>query len=182
MKRFRLLALVATVLLLAAACGDDSSSDDDSDAAAETTAATTSEADSGPDYGGGGTTETTAAPAGGEATVTLAEVGDVGQALVGPNGHTLYLFEMDDGTTSACTEGCADAWPALVAEGGEASAGDGLDASLVATADGQVPDQVTYNGHLLYYFSGDEAPGDVNGLQIPEWYPVDADGNAIDED
>jgi predicted lipoprotein with Yx(FWY)xxD motif len=180
MKRLPFLALIAAVLLLAAACGDDSSSDDA--AASDTTAATTTAAtDSGPDYGGAGTTETTAAPAGGEATVALGDVGDAGQALVGPDGHTLYLFEMDDGTTSACTEACADVWPALVADG-EATAGDGVDQSLLGTADGQVPDQVTYNGHLLYSFSGDEAPGDVNGLQIPEWYPVDAEGNAIDED
>jgi predicted lipoprotein with Yx(FWY)xxD motif len=181
MKRFPLLALIAAVLLLAAACGDDSSSDDDTDAASDTTAATTTAPDSGPDYGGAGTTQTTAAPAGGEATVALADVGDVGQALVGADGHTLYLFEMDDGTTSACTDACADVWPALVADG-DATAGDGVDQTLLGTADGQVPAQVTYNGHLLYSFSGDEAPGDVNGLQIPEWYPVDAQGNAIDED
>ena len=179
MKRSPLLALLLALLLVAAACGDDSSSDDDTDAASDTTAATAP--DSNGDYGGG-YTETTAAPTGdGEATVALAEVGDVGEALVGPNGNTLYLFEMDDGTTSACTDACADVWPALVANG-QPVAGDGVDGGLLGTANGQVANQVTYNGHLLYEFSGDEAPGDVNGLQIPEWYPVDAEGNAIDED
>jgi predicted lipoprotein with Yx(FWY)xxD motif len=178
MKRLPILAVVAAVLLLAAACGDDSSDDTD---AADTSADTTAAADTGDDPYGGAPTETTAAPAGGEATVTLAEVGDVGEALVGPNGHTLYLFEMDDGSTSACTGGCADAWPALVADG-EPIAGEGLEQGLLGTAEGQVPDQVTYNGHLLYEFSGDASPGDVNGLQIPAWYPVDAGGNAIDAD
>jgi predicted lipoprotein with Yx(FWY)xxD motif len=112
--------------------------------------------------------------------VALAEVGDLGEALVGPDGRTLYLFEQDSGTTTACTEGCADAWPALAAEGGAATGGDGVDTALLATADGQVPDQVVYNGHLLYYFSGDAGPGEVNGLGIPDWYPVDAAGEAIE--
>jgi predicted lipoprotein with Yx(FWY)xxD motif len=183
MKRHLFIVLAAAALLLAA-CGDDSSSDDSANATSDTTASseTTAASSDTPDYGGGGsTTETTAAPASGEATVTLADVGDVGQALVAPDGHTLYLFEQDDGTTSACTGACADIWPGLTADGAP-SGGDGVDASLLSTANGQVPDQVAYNGHLLYEFSGDEAPGDVNGLQIPSWYPVDADGNAIDAD
>jgi predicted lipoprotein with Yx(FWY)xxD motif len=179
MKRTPLLALALSGILLAAGCGDDSSTGDDD--TASTAAPTTEASSSTADPYGGGSTETTAAT-GGESTVALADVGDVGQALVGPDGHTLYLFEMDDGTTSACTGGCADVWPALTADDGAPTGGDGLDASLLGTADGQVPNQVTYNGHLLYSFSGDEAPGDVNGLQIPEWYPVDAEGNAIDED
>ena len=45
-----------------------------------------------------------------------------------------------------------------------------------------MPDQVVYNGHLLYHFASDTAPGDVNGLGIPSWYPVDAAGDAIDAD
>ncbi len=177
MKRHLLIVLAAAALLLAA-CGDDSSSDDPEAAPDTTPAADTSSA--GPDYDTGGSTpSTTGAPATGEATVALAEVGDVGQALVGPDGRTLYLFEMDSGTTSACTAGCADVWPALAADG-DPVGGEGVDSSLLSTEDGQVPNHVAYNGHLLYYFSGDEAPGDVNGVQIPSWYPVDAEGNAID--
>jgi predicted lipoprotein with Yx(FWY)xxD motif len=188
MKRHLFIVLAAAALLLAA-CGDDSSSDDSANATSDTTASseTTAPSSDTPDYGGSGssTTATTAAgtgtATGAEVTVALADVGDVGQALVGPDGRTLYLFEQDNGTTSACTEGCAEIWPALTADGAP-SGGDGVDASLLSTAEGQVPDQVVYNGHLLYYFSGDTAPGDVNGLQIPSWYPVDADGNAIDAD
>ncbi len=169
MRRYFLVILAAAGLLLAG-CGDDSSSDDDA-SSADTTAAPVDDA-----YGGSGTTETTAAPADtGSATVALAEIDGVGEALVGPDGLTLYLFDQDDGLTTACTGGCADAWPPLVAEG-DAVAGDGVDAALIETAEGG---QVAYNGHLLYSFSGDGAPGEANGVGIPSWFPVDAAGNAI---
>jgi predicted lipoprotein with Yx(FWY)xxD motif len=180
MKRFRpLLVLVAAGLLLAA-CGDDSSGDDES---SDTTAPAESTPDAGSDYGApADTTEApgTTAPAGtASATVAVAAIEGVGEALVDADGLTLYLFEQDDGTTTACTGGCADAWPAAVADG-EPTGGDGVDASLLETADGQVPNQVVYNGHLLYRFASDAAPGDANGVGIPGWFAVDANGDAID--
>lgn len=168
MRRLPFLALALAALVLAG-CGDDDSSSTEETAApaTETTAAPAADPYEPPP-------ETTAAPAGGDATVALAEVGDLGPALVNADGLTLYLFEQDDGTTSACTGGCADAWPALTVDG-EPAAGEGLDAALLGSADGHV----TYNGHLLYTFSGDSAPGDANGVGIPAWFPVDAQGNAI---
>jgi predicted lipoprotein with Yx(FWY)xxD motif len=114
------------------------------------------------------------------ALVTVASTPTYGQLLVGPNGHTLYLFEKDTGTTSACTGGCAPAWPALTASTAP-TGGAGVDMSKLSTASGQVPNQVVYNGHLLYFFAGDSAPGDLNGTKIPNWYPVAASGNKIDK-
>ena len=35
---------------------------------------------------------------------------------------------------------------------------------------------------MLYYFAGDQAPGDTNGVGIPEWYPVSPEGEAVGED
>ncbi len=170
MRRYFLVILVATGLLLAA-CGDDSSSGDDA-SSSDTTAAANDV------YGSTDTTDTTestVAPDTGSATVAVAEIEGVGEALVGPDGLTLYLFEQDDGLTSACTDACADAWPPLVADG-DPVAGDGVDAALLEVAEGG---QVAYNGHLLYTFSGDSAAGDANGVGIASWFPVDASGSAV---
>jgi predicted lipoprotein with Yx(FWY)xxD motif len=169
MRRYFLVILAVAGLLLAA-CGDDSSSGDD--ASSDTAPAADDR------YGSSDTTEpaeTTAPADTGSATLAVAEIDGVGEALVDAGGLTLYLFEQDDGLTSACTDACADAWPPLVADG-DPVAGDGIDGALLEVADGG---QVAYNGHLLYTFSGDSAAGDANGVGIPSWFPVDASGNAV---
>jgi predicted lipoprotein with Yx(FWY)xxD motif len=103
----------------------------------------------------------------------------VGSVLVDGAGRVLYLFEKDSGTKTACAvDPCKAAWPAF-AGSGTASAGDGVDAAKIGSADAQLPGQVTYNGHLLYYFAGDKAPGEANGVGIPAWYLLDANGDKI---
>ena len=94
-------------------------------------------------------------------------------------GRSLYLFTRDTGTTSACTSAqCAGAWPAYTATGTPVG-GTGVDSTKLATATGQAPNQVTYFGHLLYYFARDTAPGDVNGLTIANWFLVGPDGSQV---
>jgi predicted lipoprotein with Yx(FWY)xxD motif len=115
------------------------------------------------------------------ATVAVADNPAQGSILVDGQGRTLYLFEQDKGTTSACTGACAQVWPALTAAA-QPTAGTGADASLLGTASGQVAQQVTYGGHLLYTYSGDAAPGDVKGVGIPGWYPVNPSGAKVDKD
>ena len=173
----RLLAALVAAGLLLAACSDDddtSTSDtagDTADAAGDGTTRSDVYGGDGGDGGGSGA-------ATGDATVDVASDDDLGEYLVGPDGHTLYLFTEDQGTTTACTGACADNWPPLVA--GDPTGGDGVDADELSTADGIQPDQVTYHGHLLYYFAGDEAPGDTNGTAVPSWFAVDPGGEAIE--
>jgi predicted lipoprotein with Yx(FWY)xxD motif len=111
-------------------------------------------------------------------TVKLAST-SLGKVLVAANGLTLYLYVPDGTDTSAstCTGGCATAWPPLTATG-KLKAGKGLDATLLTKGgDGQI----AYNGHLLYFYTGDDAAGQTNGQGVGDvWYVLDADGNPIE--
>ncbi len=106
--------------------------------------------------------------------------GDLGRMLVDANGRTLYLFLSDNGGASTCYGDCAANWPALTVNG-KASAGDGVDASLLGTAerkDGST--QVTYAGHPLYTFAGDTAAGQTNGEGIGNtWFAVSPQGTPL---
>jgi predicted lipoprotein with Yx(FWY)xxD motif len=86
--------------------------------------------------------------------------------LTNDQGMTLYYLKPDTATTSACTGACASNWPPLVfASSGSPTSANALPGTLsvVTDANGQ---QVEYNGHLLYRFSGDTAPGQMHGEGI----------------
>jgi predicted lipoprotein with Yx(FWY)xxD motif len=116
------------------------------------------------------------------ATVGVANE-NLGKILVNSQGRTLYVFQRDSGTKSTCTGACAIDWPPLRATG-KATVGGGANASIVATSarsDGK--SQVTYNGHPLYLFSGDQKPGDTNGQGVNAfgalWYVLSSSGNEV---
>jgi predicted lipoprotein with Yx(FWY)xxD motif len=120
---------------------------------------------------------------GSAATVGVASAGNLGEILVDSQGRTLYLFQKDVGTMSACSGGCAAAWPPLRASG-KPSAGTSLSAAKLGTtprSDGKP--QVTYNGHPLYLYSADQKPGDANGQGInafgAAWFALSSAGNAV---
>jgi predicted lipoprotein with Yx(FWY)xxD motif len=95
-------------------------------------------------------------------TVAVGNSG-LGNILVDSQGRTVYMFGADSGTTSACTGACAAAWPPVQATG-TPTAGNGANTALVAiTSRSDGTNQVTYNGHPLYTFTGDHQPGDTNG-------------------
>jgi predicted lipoprotein with Yx(FWY)xxD motif len=113
--------------------------------------------------------------------VTVATgMSDLGTILSDADGRTLYLFLNDSGGESTCYDDCAANWPALVTEGDPRAEGE-ADVTLLGTTertDGGL--QVTYNGTPLYYFAGDEAPGDTNGQGlIDAWYVVSPEGEPI---
>jgi predicted lipoprotein with Yx(FWY)xxD motif len=108
---------------------------------------------------------------------------DLGKILINSQGHTLYLFQNDTGTTSTCSGACASDWPPLRANG-TPTVGSGANASIVGTtarSDGKP--QVTYNGHPLYLFVDDQKAGETTGEGLNafggNWYAVSPSGNEV---
>ncbi len=99
--------------------------------------------------------------------------------LTNAQGMTLYWFALDTSTTSKCTGGCASVWPPVK---GPATAGAGVMGKLgtIKRSDGSM--QATYNGHPLYTYTADTAPGQANGNGINSsggiWHEVTASGAA----
>jgi predicted lipoprotein with Yx(FWY)xxD motif len=86
--------------------------------------------------------------------------------LTNAQGMTLYYLKPDTATKSACSGACAGNWPPLLFTGsGSPTSASTLSGTLsvVADANGQ---QVEYNGHPLYRFASDTAPGQTNGEGI----------------
>jgi predicted lipoprotein with Yx(FWY)xxD motif len=133
----------------------------------------------------GGPAATTPAPAtgaSGTAAVALAK-SKLGRILVDGKGQTLYLFEADTGSSSMCNGACATAWPPLTTTG-RPTAGPGVSAAKLGTtrrSDGTT--EITYNGHPLYTFVGDHAPGQTVGQGShalgAEWAVVSAAGSKL---
>jgi predicted lipoprotein with Yx(FWY)xxD motif len=116
------------------------------------------------------------------ATVGVANSG-IGSILVDSRGRTLYLWRADRGAKSTCSGACAAAWPPLLTTGAP-TAGSGAKASLLGTtkrSDGA--EQVTYNQHPLYLFTGDTASGQTTGQGSTgfgaPWYVLSPGGNQI---
>jgi predicted lipoprotein with Yx(FWY)xxD motif len=114
---------------------------------------------------GGTSSSPSAAPApaasGPALTVRTTSLGTV---LTDGRGFTLYAFEADQGTTSACSGACAAVWPAVTSPSASPHVGAGVTPSLVGhatQADGT--NQLTYAGHPVYLFAHDTAPGSTGG-------------------
>src|SRR5260370_1070353 len=99
-------------------------------------------------------------------TVQTAQATVNGKALTiltDTQGKTLYYFTPDTTTKTACTGGCPKVWPPLLFTGSGTPLGDAsLSGPLSALTDAN-GNQVQYNGHLLYNYSGDTAAGQTNG-------------------
>lgn len=101
--------------------------------------------------------------------------------VVAASGKTVYLY-MPDGssTTSKVPAAIKAVWPAVTASG-TPTVGSGLDqAKLALRSQPDGTKQVAYNGHLLYTFQGDTAPGAANGERLGGiWFVLSPAGTKI---
>jgi predicted lipoprotein with Yx(FWY)xxD motif len=117
--------------------------------------------------GSSSTSGTTGSSGGGTHTSAAASTSELKTAKIGgatvltdSKGFTLYWFVPDTSTTSKCYGECAKFWPPVK---GPVTAGPGVTGKLgtITRSDGSA--QATWNGHPLYTFTGDTAPGQANG-------------------
>jgi predicted lipoprotein with Yx(FWY)xxD motif len=110
----------------------------------------------------------------------------LGALLVDGSGRTVYLFEADRTPASTCYSACASIWPPLIAKTAPTAGRQAAKTQLgtIKRRDGQT--QVTYRGHPLYYYAGDQKPGATAGQGLNQfgakWYVVAPSGHKIDTD
>ena len=157
--RIRLLAVagVAAVAMSAAACSSSSGTN-----------------------AGSGTPSSASASGAAGSGVALKSAAINGVTVVtNAQGFTLYSFAPDTSTASKCTGACAQIWPPVT---GPVTAGQGVTGKLGTITRSDGSKQATYNGHPLYAYTADTAPGQAkgNGLNVDGgvWHEVTASGQA----
>ena len=117
-------------------------------------------------------------PASASGTLKTAKIGGA-TVLTTAKGLTVYWFAPDTPARSTCYGTCAGYWPPVT---GTPSAGPGVTGKLgtIKRSDGTT--QATYNGHPLYTYAGDTAPGQAFGnnlnLNGGLWHAVTVPGAA----
>lgn len=102
-------------------------------------------------------------------------------AMTDSTGRPVYLFTGDKGTTSTCAGACATDWPPVATTGVPS-----IDAAFTlkpgSTTRPDKTEQVTYNGHPLYYYAkdtGGNVAGEGRKAFGGDWYLIDSHGNKI---
>jgi predicted lipoprotein with Yx(FWY)xxD motif len=127
----------------------------------------------------GGTMKTAAS----SSSVVSVERTSLGSVLADGKGRTLYLFEGDRANVSTLSAAGQAIWPPFTSKAKLAAMG-GANAALLGTIPGSGgAAQVTYNGHPLYYYVGDQQSGRTTGQGLNQfgarWYVLSSAGRAI---
>jgi len=126
---------------------------------------------------GGGSTSTSSPAAATAGSLKTATIGGA-TVLTNANGFTLYSFAPDTSTKSNCNGACAQNWPPV--KGPATASGVKGTFGTIKRSDGST--QATFDGHPLYAFVGDTAPGQAkgNGLNAAGglWHEITTSGSA----
>jgi predicted lipoprotein with Yx(FWY)xxD motif len=120
---------------------------------------------------GGGNAGAQATPSVTTATATVG--GKSETVLTDTRGMTLYYFTSDSDTSVACTKdnGCTATWSPLLAPASGSPASIAALPGLLSFLDGANGKQISYNGHPLYTYGADSAPGDTKGDGVEgKWF------------
>jgi predicted lipoprotein with Yx(FWY)xxD motif len=172
------IAVIGASVLLAAGCGSGKKTTTTTSAAGTAPAATSTQTPA--------SSQGAPAPASSQGVaVTVKHAGKLGSVLAaGPKKMTVYLFEADKGPASACSGACASAWPPVTTSGSPVPAHGAMASDLGTTKRSDGTTQVTYKGHLLYYFVKDKDSGDSYGEGVKafgaSWYALSPQGAKID--
>jgi predicted lipoprotein with Yx(FWY)xxD motif len=172
-------ALGLFLALTIAACGSTSTGSGVYGGNTNASQTPTTSASSGSSCGRYCTSSTPTAPATGSGllikTASATISGKSVTILTNAQDMTLY-YRTSDSSSSVCSGGCASAWPPMLVTGSATpTSATSLPGQLsVGTnANGK---QVEYNGHPLYTYSGDSAPGQTNGQGSGGvWFAVTTD-------
>ena len=160
-KRALLMVIGLVLVMAVSACGGTTSTG--SAPSTPTTAPTTAPTP---------TTATTFTVQTAQATVS----GKTTTILTNAQGLTLYYFTPDTASKTVCTGSCAQTWPPLLFTGtGKPTASTALpgEVEVYTNANGN---QVIYNDHPLYTYSGDSAAGQTQGEGLfGKWFVATPD-------
>ena len=127
--------------------------------------------------GGSGSTSTSSPAAATAGSLKTTTIGGA-TVLTSSKGFTLYSFAPDTSTKSNCSGTCAQNWPPV--HGPVTASGVTGTFGTITRSDGSV--QATFDGHPLYTFVGDTAPGQAkgNGLNAAGglWHEITTSGSA----
>ena len=166
LKRSSIIVFGLMIAMFIAACGSSTPGGGGLYGSGSTNPPATPPATTPPTTGAGGSSaaiQTATAPVKGQSETVLTDA----------QGMTLYYFTADSATQSACSGSCAQMWPPqLFTASGVPSSSTPLTGKLSVQMDAN-GSQVEYNGHPLYTFSGDTAPGQTHGEGLfGKWFVV----------
>jgi predicted lipoprotein with Yx(FWY)xxD motif len=130
-----------------------------------------------------GASSSNAAAGGSGSTVITTVSSSAGTFLATSSGHAVYLWSKDGNGMSACTGACTGAWPPVTTTGQVTASGGAKSSDLGTITRSDGTKQVTYDGHPLYFFSGDSGPGMASGQGNDgfgaKWWLVSPSGSDV---